>query len=56
MVPRSYRNRWNWIVLVTVAVALVGAWLSADAGVPQGAAASVSAASSAAVSPSGSPS
>lgn len=32
MVRRPPRTRWNWIVLATVAVALAGAWLSAEAG------------------------
>lgn len=56
MVHRSNRTRWNWLILATVAVALAGAWLSAEAGARHGAGPSVKAASTAAVSASGSPS
>jgi hypothetical protein len=34
MVTRYYRWRWGWLVLGTVALALAGAWVSADAKVP----------------------
>lgn len=53
MDDRHIPPRARWLLAVTIAVALVGAWLSAEAGYGV---APVSAASSAAVSASGSPS
>ena len=27
----DYRSRWDWVVVVTIVLALTGAWLGADA-------------------------